>query len=273
MDWNQTFITIIVSLLVSVFVWMLTYIVPYIWPSNLSKVFSFFIKTPCDINEISLYINQFLKYDDWRKLTAKECLKKSFQEKLIKISEYQKLKWENLCNNVMVQPAEEFLLEMKDLKEKKYVENLIKKDKNINIWSFKDVNKAFELKGDLRRYNKHFKTSEVGLILNTKTVYIDVNGNMNTQKFLKNKLNEEPPKPININETLFIFEDLIFYFDHISKTSDKKEELSSRLSFGLSNHPKSYDTLLDLMNEFKDEINSKDFEKTREKWEKWFCES
>ncbi|MBP2045291.1 hypothetical protein [Methanobacterium aggregans] len=115
MDWTQISITIIVSLSVSIFVWMLTYVIPYIWPTSISKILSSFTKISSDYIEIKIYINQFLKYDDWKRLTARDRLNKIFKNKIREIEEYQLKRWNKLSKNVISKPINEVYNDIKEL--------------------------------------------------------------------------------------------------------------------------------------------------------------
>jgi hypothetical protein len=102
MDWTQIFIAIIIPLIVSGTFWMLTYIVPYIIPRQLSEIILFFrkLQNPTDPSEIRIYINQFLKYADWKMLTAKGILEQIFERKYSSFEEEENEYWEGLKDKV-----------------------------------------------------------------------------------------------------------------------------------------------------------------------------
>jgi hypothetical protein len=79
MDWIQAFITIIIALVVS----SIVFIVPYVIPRQLTGIILFFRKfqNPRDPSEISIYINQFLKFPDWKMLISKGILEQIFERK------------------------------------------------------------------------------------------------------------------------------------------------------------------------------------------------
>jgi len=116
MEWDQVIIAVITSLIVSLFVWMLTYIVPYIFPRRLSKTILFFtrIKYPIDPSEIRVYIDQYLKYADWKMLTAKGMLECIFEIKFNKFEKEEKKFWNELKDNVEVIPIQDAIKEVEN---------------------------------------------------------------------------------------------------------------------------------------------------------------
>ncbi|MCE7698801.1 MAG: hypothetical protein K8E24_008220 [Methanobacterium paludis] len=99
MDWIQISIAIFIPLVVSIFAWTLTYIIPYIRPNWVSNtVIKVTKNNPKDPIEIGLIINQFSKYDDWKRLTASKRIKQMFTQKVREIEDNKELEGYKLEN-------------------------------------------------------------------------------------------------------------------------------------------------------------------------------
>jgi len=162
MDWTQ----VIIPLGVSIIFWILTFIAPYLFPSQFSGVILFLKKrhTLRDPSEIRLYVNQFFKYDDWKMLTAKGMLLCSFERKLNSFKKEEKEYWQVLKDKIEIIPIKGAIKEIEDELEKlnqpiivngqpiykgftavtlsKLLESYqdwYQKNKNINVWRFKEI--------------------------------------------------------------------------------------------------------------------------------------
>lgn len=169
MDWTQVSVAIIIPLIVSVIVWTLTYIIPYIFPRQLSKVLLTLFKkfqNPKDPNEIRVYVYQYLKYADWKMLTAKGVLEFIFEKKFINFESEEKEFWNYLKNQVESMPIEDAIKEIKNRLNElgqpvkidgevvyqgweavglsrtlDWYQDIYEKNKNANIWYFKELSR------------------------------------------------------------------------------------------------------------------------------------
>lgn len=296
MDWTQILLSIAIPLVVSVIVWTLTYIIPYISPNWISnRIITFTKNDPKEHIEIGLIINQFSKYDDWKRLTAIKRLKRMFFKKVREIEDDNESKWSELRASVINMPLENVLnklnLILSVLKNKNY-----EKDHNIKL-SSEDVRENFEKKIKsleeyqnnysklLKKYPKaiiwdicftpskyiqNYNKEEYALtindieIMNLKDNYFDEDGSLSADEFLQIK-GHETPKRQNNEEIITTFNDVILYIDY-PHSKFKKSELTYRLSLGLSDHEKSNETLNRLIYEVKEEIQMNDYNK----WKKQF---
>ncbi|KAF5042836.1 hypothetical protein DSECCO2_508470 [anaerobic digester metagenome] len=109
MDRLQIFLAIFIPLIVSVLAWTLTYIIPYTSPNWLSnRVLTFTKNQPTDPIEIGIIINQFSKYDDWKRLTANKKMKQMFIRKIREIEKNNELNWSDAKKNVFNIPLRDF---------------------------------------------------------------------------------------------------------------------------------------------------------------------
>lgn len=297
MDGLQIFLAIFIPLIVSVLAWTLTYIIPYTSPNWLSnRVLTFTKNQPTDPIEIGIIINQFSKYDDWKRLTANKRMKQMFIQKIREIEKNNELNWSEAKKNVITIPLKDLLIKLDELlavlKDKEYETKhnlqftskevkehfnkqineleehnakclqILEKHPNTILWdkwtSFPDTLEIY----DKERYSLNSKELEFLLYLEYATV--DKDNKMTTERFLERNGHKNPKRQSN-EEITAEFNELILYIDY-PHTQSKKDELIYRLALGLSNHEKSSETLNELINEIKGQIFSKDYKK----WEKNF---
>lgn len=295
MDSTQISIAIIIPFLVSFIAWALTYIIPYIWPDFVSKVVIKLKRSnPKDPIEIGIIINQFYKYDDWKRLTAYKRIKQMFIQKVREIEEFNDFEWSKLEKKVIYISVENLLdklnLVLRYLKGDQYVEEnivnltsedvkeyLIKEIESLKSsqTEFSDILKNFPnavIWDDItigqeyiEKYNKEdyfLKIEEVEL-LTSKYRFIDNDGTMSKEDYLKSRKHIKPERK-SFSEILTTFNDFILFMDY---PHSNREEFTYRLALGLSNHERSLDTLNNLISEVKGQITIKDYEYyTKERW-------
>jgi hypothetical protein len=287
MDYLQIFLAIIIPLAVSVIVWALTYIIPYIMPDQVSKAAFFFTKNdPIDPIEIRLLINQFLKYDDWKRLTARDRLRRMFKRKVLQIQADKENEWFNEKQKVTSVQIKEAIDGLKDLLhkisndhdvkffsenyyDKKYLEenekkysDIYKSHNNAKIWFYINQNllpaKFIE---NLMKIRHKLTSTQLALLMDTGKELIDEEGSLSDKEVLRIKFEYYPPKPWNNVEISQKFNDLIIYIDY--PHGKLKKELVPRLALGLSKHEKSSKTLISLITEVDAEILNKDFDELK----------
>lgn len=289
LDDLQLALTIFIPLVVSVVAWSLTYIIPYVWPDSLSKIILFFTqnKDPTDPIEIRLLINQFLKYDDWKRLIARDRIKRMFIHKLNSIQIEEIENWNNakkkitnlnvkdyidlltdLCDKIFNHPGENKALVNffekygydKDVFNKNIekMSEIYQSNNNAKIW-FYCVSKYMP-KNFVSDLEKLSETDDVPIFLmDFGNELIDHNSTFDIEQVLKAKAGLYPPKIWSNEEINNKFNDLIIYIDYPHGKS--KKELIPRFSLGLSKHEKSSQTILGLISEVDREILNKDMEK------------
>jgi len=173
MDWIQALITVIIALVVS----SIVFIIPYVIPRQLTGIILLFRKfqNSTDPSEISIYINQFLKYTDWKMLISKGILEQIFERKYNNFEEEEKKYWDELKDKVesvqikdAIKGIQDELDELEQPIEKngkivysgfhavnlsrylEYYQDKYKENKNTKVWHFKelsrdDVNKMLDI--------------------------------------------------------------------------------------------------------------------------------
>lgn len=295
MDRLQIFLAIFIPLIVSVLAWTLTYIIPYTSPNWLSnRVLTFTKNQPTDPIEIGIIINQFSKYDDWKRLTANKKMKQMFIRKIREIEKNNELNWSDAKKNVFNIPLRDFfdklnvlLIVLKDEEyEKKHnikftseevkehfsnklneleenkesYSQILEKQPNTLIWG-----RWYSGEDFIEIYNKEnysLSSEELELISDLKYTIVDKDRSMTIERFLE-RTGHISPKKMDNKEIITEFNELMLYIDY-PHTKSKKDELIYRFALGLSNHEKSSETLNEVINEVKGQIFSKDYKK----WEK-----
>jgi hypothetical protein len=292
----------IISALVTVIIWLGTYVMPYIWPEGYAK-FILFIqrKDPNDPIDISLIINQFLKYDDWKRLTAKERLKRMFKRKISEIEDEKRIRWDELKDNTICVPLKtlidmlkyylgnesdyiefnddhdtDFLISENYLKEviPQMDENEIKKElkkfsgiykghKNANVWFLVDSELPLGIKGKVSDYKSPLTSKELAVLLTLQAPHIDSDGSWDKERYLKAYLKESPPEIYEKEELNEIFQNIILYLDYTHQSSGEK--LFSKFALGLSNHEKSSEKMIELIKEVKIQIYKKELSEVKSK--------
>ena len=260
MDGFQIFLAIFIPLIVSVLAWTLTYIIPYTSPNWLSnRVLTFTKNQPTDPIEIGIIINQFSKYDDWKRLTANKRMKQMFIQKIREID--KKYETKHNLQFTSKEVKEHFTKQLNELEEAKakYLQ-ILEEHPNTILWdewtSFSDTLEIYDKEG----YS--LTSKELEFLLYPEYATVDKDKKMTTERFLE-RTGHKYPKKRNDKEIITEFNELILYIDY-PHTQSKKDELIYRLALGLSNHEKSLETLNELINEVKGQIFSKDYKK----WEK-----
>lgn len=297
MDGLQIFLAIFIPLIVSVLAWTLTYIIPYTSPNWLSnRVLTFTKHQPTDPIEIGIIINQFSKYDDWKRLTANKKMKRMFIRKIREIEKNNKLKWSEAKKTVLNIPLSDLLDKLNELlivltdEEYEAKHNIKFTSKEVKEYFTEKLN---ELKENKESYSqileKHPKTliwgrwysgedfieiynkekysltsEELELISDLKYNIVDKDRSMTIERFLERNGHKYPKKMDN-KEIITEFNELMLYIDY-PHTQSKKDELIYRLALGLSNHEKSSETLNELINEVKGQIFSKDYNEWKTKF-------
>lgn len=297
MDQLQIILSILIPLGVSVLVWTLTYIIPYIRPNWLSdSVLEVTMNDPKHPVEIGLIINQFSKYDDWKRLTACKRMKRMFIHKIREIEANEELKWVKLKNKTIYMPLKRILdsidVMLSILKDDKYEEK-----HNLKFTS-KDVKSHFNKKKDLlkenqakyseilkdypntiiwgkcymspeyiEKYNKggYYLTPREIELLDPQYTILDQDASMTKKEFLEST-GHETPKRQSDEEIIAKFNEFILYIDY---PHPKKDELTYRLVMGLSNHEKSSEILNELINEMESQILSKDYKEWKTRFNLW----
>lgn len=303
-SYEQYIIPAVISALVAAIIWVVTYVTPYIWPETYSKFILFLRKNdPTDWIEISLIISQFLRYDDWKRIVAKERLERMFKRKICVTENEQIIRWAELNENSIsipitiaisslknvlgleVDPEELNNLDEEQIILKVYSEEVLANfNKNQMEKDLKDFTKIYENNGNVKlwflidetiplntkrkvgTYEKPLSTREIAVLIALNYPSVDLDGTWDTNDFLKYKLNENPPKKYNENELNDIFQNIILYLDY-SQGISSKEQISI-FALGLSNHEKSSETLLEMIEKIKKEIDEEELSEIRSKLRK-----
>lgn len=297
MDELQLLLSILIPLCVSVLVWTLTYIIPYIRPNWLSdSVLKVTLKDPKDPVGISLIINQFSAYDDWKRIVACKRMKRMFINKIREIEDDDEKEWCLLKNKVINMPLKDVLnklnMLLSVLKDKPYEEEAdlkftskkVLEDFEKKIESLEECQREYSkilenhpnaiLWGKyvsspkyIEKYNKkgyELTIKEIQLMISHYTV-LDKDGKINKKSYLAMKGHEAPERQ-SYEEIISKFNELIFY---IIYPHPKRDELTYRLVIGLSNHKKSSEILNELINEMETHIFSKDYKEWKTKFNLW----
>lgn len=301
-NYQLYFIPVIISTIVTLIIWLITYITPYIWPETYSK-FILFLRSndPTDLTEISLIISQFLKYDDWKRLVAKERLKRIFKRKIQTIEHEQMVRWEELKSNSTYIPLKQVIKSLKEAldfqlpyeddekdrellisktyldeamekMDKKEIEKELKKyseiiegNKNAKIWFLIDEDLPLGIKGKISDYKKPLTTRELAVLISLRYPRVDMDGTWDKEKFLKIMINEKPPEKYDDENLDDIFQNIILYLEYMDDSQQKSKEQILRLALGLSNHEKSSETLMNLIKKVKKAIYKKEFAEIKSK--------
>jgi len=297
MDELQIFLTIFIPLVVSVLVWALTYIIPYIRPNWLSdSVLKVTMNDPKHPVEISLIINQFSKYDDWKRLTACKRMKRMFINKIREIEDNEELELSRLKKNIINMPLKDVLdklnVLLSVLKEKQYEEEPDLKFTSKNV--LEDFEKKIESLEESQReyseilenhpnailwgtnvsspkfiekYNKEgydLTIKQIQLMISKYTV-VDKDASKTKEEVLELKGHKSPKRQSDA-EIISKFNELILY---IIYPHPKRDELTYRLVMGLSNHGKSSEILNELIREMESQILSKDYKEWKTRFNLW----
>ncbi len=294
----QLALAISIPFVVSIFAWILTYIIPYAWPSWVSnQIIALSKKDTNDPIEIGIIINQLMKYDDWKRLTAMKKLKRIFKSKIKEIEVVESIKWRNSINNVKCIPLKEvldiseqviiylnsenqnlqklfpdnnkkrFLNNIEFFKEKKDQHSeILTRNPDSKVWWHDDISNKFKSSYSKKEYDLPIDQFTIIIQLYDDSGYltfIDENNSMTPEKFLLKK-NIEKPKKYSYFEIENIFQNIILYLSY-PHSSSKKEDFSYRLALGLSSHKLSSDAIKDIINEIEVQILTKDYKDTVKK--------
>ena len=248
--------------------------------------------------EIRILVEQFVKYDDWKRLTARGRLKSLFIQKMEEIENDKFMEWDSLMNSLTFLSIDDVVSYLKSVKNEmkssksdnfdfnptwidfkglnEYYEEFeaksldkhileysqIKKEyENAKVWFFMDEDLLPLKRAEINKYNKPLTTHELAVLMTETYPIIDKKGVYNKEEVLKRK-NFFQPK-ISSQETLEnTFEKVITFLDYPHKKKFK-EELMYKLSIGLSNHVIASNELLNLNNIVDSNIMNKDFENIR----------
>ena len=280
---------IIVPIIVSIFVWLLTYIIPFIFPYQVTWLMLLFTKgmDPKDPIGIKILVNQFMKYNDWKRLTAMQRLRRIFKKKLNEIVVEETKKWKKYDKHLICIPFNRFMddLEMylAPLKESgkiEEIEEIIPKEyeiikKNDHLTQFSTLRMTVNLKGEKINiwYYSHknqpvdYKIIVNGLIaqyvprvINSgfEAPVIDHSGILKKEEVIVKKLEDVDFIHMNKERIDQIFDETIIFLDD-PQEKEIKEVLLHKFAYGLSNGENSVEALKRVIRDSSLNLDNKNF--------------
>jgi len=297
-EYQIVIITAIISFIIYLILWVIKDIITYTHPSKLSKIIIRFINDPRDPVEIRLIINQFLRYDDWKRITAKDRLERMFKNKMKNIEKEKAERWKQIKAVTFCISLKDMIYALKralsnsfkeeikgsDDKEflisKTYLEDALKKinkkelekelksystiynnHEKARLWILKDEKIPLGIKGNISDYKQELTSQELAVITSLWEPKIDFEATWNKEQALKRFLNEYPPRSWTDEELNEMFDKIILFLDYPHEKT--KNKMFSQLAIGLSNYKTSSDELLELLNEINRKLDKKEFNKIR----------
>ena len=270
----QSIWVIIVPIVVSIFAWLLTYIIPFIFPYQVTWLMLLFTSgmDPKDPIGIKILVNQFMKYADWKRLTAMQRLKRIFKKKAKEIAKADNEKWLKYDKHLICMSLNEFmddlgiyLASLRESEETKEIEEIIPegfelKKENIRYTRLKKPGMSANLRGDKLKiwyysdnenpinYKKivkeliNYKYESRGLNSGFNMPFIDYDGKLKKDEVIIRKLGGVDFIHMDKEDIDQIFDKIIIFLDD-PREKEVKEVLLHKFAYGLSNSENSADTL------------------------------
>lgn len=254
--------------------WLIT----YLWPNIPAKILFKLKRDPEDTFDIESLIYKFLKYDDWKRLEAKNRLRRMFQNKMRnEFRKYELKKWEALKDTVECEKfTEEEILQ--DKAKNMHLFAGMHNDESVMLpkkASYEDIknnlkDKLPEIKEEYEKRRRCYfkelpvkKTTVVGGKDAVKATKWKLPLFFDDEPMIKDKfLNHNgffAPKERNLSIINALFDNIMLYVDYPHKKS-RKEKLIRNLALGLSNGENSNYFLERLIKEVEKEINRKNYD-------------